>query len=75
MNKCSGLQAVSEDDTIFLDFDRISSDMYCRPGVGSSGTVFCFIIHRHYHPQSRNQKCIENHLIEIDGILLLSWFY
>ena len=34
------LQAVSEDDTIFLDFNRISSGMYCRPGVGSTGAVF-----------------------------------
>ena len=27
MNECSGLQAVSEDDTIFMDFNRISSGM------------------------------------------------
>ena len=40
MNECSGLQAVSEDDTIFLDFNRISSDMYYRLSVGSTGAVF-----------------------------------
>lgn len=32
------LQAVSEDDTIFLDFNRISSDMY-TVSVGA-GAVF-----------------------------------
>ena len=37
------LQAVSEDDTIFVDFNRISSDMYCRPGVGSTGAVFILL--------------------------------
>lgn len=36
------LQAVSEDDTIFMDFNRISSDMYYRLSVGSTGTVFLF---------------------------------
>ena len=42
MNECSGLQAVSEDDTIFVDFNSISSDMYCRPGVGSTGAVLFY---------------------------------
>ena len=40
MNKCSGLCSCPEDDTIFLASDCISSDMYYRLSVGSTGAVF-----------------------------------
>lgn len=43
MNKCSGLQAASEDDTIFLDFNRISSDMYTVSVLVALGRFFILL--------------------------------
>ena len=63
MNECSGLQAVSEDDTIFVDFNSISSDMY-TVSVGA-GAVFIllygdflsvFFVVKRYHIRCFNRE-------------------
>lgn len=51
------LQAVSEDDTIFLASDCISSDMYYRLGVGSTGAVLF------YSPKEFNEFIMSSVLI------------
>lgn len=40
MNECSGLQAATEDDTIFLDFNSISSDMLTVSVLVAPGRFF-----------------------------------